>query len=310
MINKLRRDFLKHGSAVGLSVCLPTLALADESSTVGYALGDTTLHSLSDGYLQLPRSFLFPESIDAAELDTLLKSNGVTGDTIKPPCNVSLWKNGERNILFDVGAGPNFMDTTGALLDSLESIGLEPADITDVVFTHAHPDHLWGLLDDFDDLLFPDATYHIHRQEWDYWLSDDTLEKTPDARKGFVVGAQNRLPRIEEQVSFFEWGDELLPGTEAMDTHGHTPGHTSFVLHQGSESVVVIGDAITNSVISFERPDWPAGSDQDQEAGLKSRRRLLERLASDDMRFIGYHLTEPGLGRIEQHGSAFRYVPV
>ena len=310
MVNNRRREVLQLGGVLGLAACAPGITRAFDSAKASvHTLGDSSLISLSDGYLELPRSFLFPDSINTDELESLLTASGVTGDTLQPACNVSLWQNGDRNILFDVGAGPNFMDTTGALLSSLEAASLSPDDITDVVFTHAHPDHLWGLLDDFDDLLFAEATYHMHREEWGYWLANDTMEKTPDARKGFVVGAQNRLPRIEEQVSLFEWGDEPVPNVEAMDTHGHTPGHTSFVLHQGSDAIVVIGDAVTNSVVSIERPDWPSGSDQDPDAGRLSRRALLDRLAADKLQFIGYHLPEPGLGRVERHDDAFVYLP-
>jgi len=91
--------------------------------------------------------------------------------------------------LFDAGGGTLFLPTLGNLIDALASVDIEPGDITDVVFTHAHPDHLWGLIDDFDELSFPEANYYMNTEEWDYWRADDTMGKTPEARQSFVVGA-------------------------------------------------------------------------------------------------------------------------
>ncbi len=217
-------------------------------------------------------------------------------------------KDGDRVVLFDVGSGPNFMPSAGKILDNIDAAGIAPEDVTDVVFTHAHPDHIWGLLDDFDEFIFPEANYFINRVEWDYWRADDTLEKMPEARKTFVVGAQNRLAALEEVISFFNYGDEVLPGIEAIDTAGHTPGHTSFAIHDGSDSVTVIGDAATSAVISFAHPEWPSGSDQDTEMGIATRTKLLDRLAQEQTRFIGFHLPEGGIGRVEKDGTAYRFV--
>ena len=70
----------------------------------------------------------------------------------------------------------------GTLVDSLEAIDLSTDDITDVVFTHAHPDHIWGVLDDFDDLTFQNANYHIGRTEWEYWFDTETVNKVREDR--------------------------------------------------------------------------------------------------------------------------------
>ena len=91
------------------------------------------------------------------------------------PVNVNLLEIGERKILFDVGSGLNFLPTLGELPAALEAADVDISSITDVIFTHAHPDHIWGILDDFDDLLMPDAAYHISQAEWDFWDSDDAV---------------------------------------------------------------------------------------------------------------------------------------
>lgn len=307
---KTRRQFLEGSLAITGALLLPAgiARAATSDRTLILPFGEGELRSLRDGNLTLPVSFIVPDSVDASERDDFLASHQLGPDTLTPDCNLTLWKTPERTILFDAGAGTQFDAGGGLLAESLAAAGTDPSEITDVVFTHAHPDHLWGILDDFDDIAFPDAQFHMPEIEWEYWVASDTLNKTPDARKSFVVGAQNRLSRIEGQIALFRWGDEVLPGVEAVDTHGHTPGHTSFMLHAGSHSMMVVGDALSNAAISFERPMWPSGSDQDRDAGIQTRRALLDRLAADKSMLLGYHLPSPGVGYVDRAGDAFKFV--
>lgn len=298
-----RRDLLAGMAAVPMAAALPGRAWALGSATAG----EMDITVLSDGNLTLPLDFAFPD-VPKDALTAALGDAGQPVDMLKPDCNITLVRHGDRVILFDVGAGPNFMPDAGSLPDSLADAGIDPSEVTDVVFTHAHPDHLWGLVDDFDELIFADAAYHMNRTEWDYWRADGTLEKTPEARKSFVVGAQNRFAFLEERINLFGYGDEVLPGIEAVDTSGHTPGHTSFALHSGGDSVMIIGDAVTNVAVSFAHPDWPSGSDQDPQQGIATRKALLDRLATDAMPIVGFHMPHPGLGRVETAGSAYRFI--
>ena len=298
-----RREMLKLGAAAGLaSLGAPSAFAMGET-----ALGAKSLTMLSDGTLTLPFSFIYPD-IPADELKAFMASHGMTGDALTPDCNVTLLRDGDRVVLFDVGAGANFMPTAGKLVESLAEAGLEPGDITDVLFTHGHPDHLWGLLDDFDEPLFPDANYYMNRIEWDYWRASDTLEKTPEARQSFVVGAQTRLAVLEDRINLFDYGAEVIPGVEAVDTRGHTQGHTSYMLHDGSQSVLVVGDVLSQAAVSFEKPSWHTGTDHEPETGAATRVKLLDRLTADKSRIIGFHLPHPGLGHVERSGDAWRFV--
>jgi len=302
-----RRQFLQSTLAALAAAGLPASVRANEAVRV-VELGDSQLMLLSDGHMQLPLSLILPDSIGQSERVALMEQYQLDTQTIRQPCTITLWKTPERTILFDAGGGTLFLPTLGNLIDALASVDIEPGDITDVVFTHAHPDHLWGLIDDFDELSFPEANYYMNTEEWDYWRADDTMGKTPEARQSFVVGAQNRLVFLEERIQLFRWGDEVLPGLEAMDTSGHTPGHTSFVLHQGPESIVVLGDALSHPVFSFRQPSWPSGSDQNAEQGIATRMALLDRAATDKQPVVGFHLPDSGYGRVEKDGSAYRFV--
>lgn len=296
-----RRAFLAGAGAAALAAAaLPARAIGRLEA------GDGELIVVSDGTMTLPVSFAFPDPAPG-EVAKLLGAAGLPTDAITNGCNVTLLRRGDRLAIFDVGAGPNFLPGTGKLAEGLAEAGIDPAEVTDVVFTHAHPDHLWGLTDEFDELAFPEARYHMARAEWDFWMSPDAMAALPQDRQSFAVGAQNRLPLIEDRLSRFDPGDEVLPGVEAVDTAGHTPGHASFAVHGGEAPVFIIGDAATNVVLSLQRPDWPSGADQDAELGVKTRVALLDRLAADRARVIGFHFPHPGAGIIERQGAAYRF---
>ena len=148
----------------------------------------------------------------------------------------------------------------------------------------------------------------IGKKEWDYWMDPNTVDTIGDARVPFAVGAQRRLETIEDNISFFTDGQEILPGVAARQSFGHTPGHMAFEVNSGSESVMIVGDSIGNHHIAFERPDWPSGSDQDQDVAAQTRIGLLDQLAHSKMQVIGYHLSGNGLGRVEKTGSGYRFV--
>ncbi|MBE72017.1 MAG: MBL fold metallo-hydrolase [Thalassospira sp.] len=301
-----RRNVLK--SSLALAGMGATGLFPGAASALGsLKLGASDITVISDGNLMLPLSFAFPD-VSQDELVALLKAEGQPTDALLPDCNITVLRRGDRVVMFDVGAGPNFMPSAGKLMDNIDAAGVSPDEVTDIVFTHAHPDHLWGLIDDFDELIFADARYHMNRIEWEYWQAEDTLEKTPDARKSFVVGARNRMAFLEDRIELFDYDAEVVPGVEAVDTAGHTPGHTSFMIHDGSNSALVVGDAITNVAVSLIHPEWPSGSDQDAEKGIATRKMLLDRLAVDGSRIIGFHMPHPGLGVIERARPAYRFV--
>lgn len=300
-----RRRFLHAG---GAALCAGFAGKGPLLAHASTRFGTVTIDTLSDGYLTLPRSFLFGENPDAGVLEILAR-HGVTDGAINSPCNVTLLRDDTNTVLFDAGSGSGFMPTAGTLIDTLDTLNVAPEDITHVVFTHAHPDHLWGVLDDFDDPVFTNASYLIGRAEWDYWINPETVDTIGEARASFAVGAKRRLEAIEDTVEFFDAGNEILPGIAAVDSSGHTPGHMSFEVRSGSEAVMVVGDAIGNGHVAFARPETHSGSDHNMEKGAVTTQALLDRLATDQMPMIGFHLPGGGLGRVARHDGNYRFVP-
>jgi glyoxylase-like metal-dependent hydrolase (beta-lactamase superfamily II) len=296
-----RRHFLVGSAALPFSAAAPTLALSE------IQIGAATLTTISDGSLLLPGSFIF-EPMPKDELAPILLEFGQSADRLTPECNLTLYRDGTNTVLFDVGSGPDFMPSAGKIIDSLEAIDVAPEDVTQVIFTHAHPDHIWGLLDDFDDLLFSEASYMMGRSEWDYWWNPETVNQIGDARAAFAVGAKRRMEVIEDAITLFDDGQEILPGIAAVASPGHTPGHMSFEVRNANDAAMILGDAIGNHHVAFRKPDWISGSDQDGAQAAATRMMLLDRLTAEQMQVIGFHLPGGGIGRAEASDRAYRFV--
>ncbi|WP_083194253.1 MBL fold metallo-hydrolase [Leisingera sp. JC1] len=297
-----RRTFLYNAA------CFAALGAQTNAVRAELQLGPSArIATLSDGHLTLPPEMVFG-SMPKDELIQLLNRNQVDAAKYEPECNLALYRDGENTVLFDVGAGPDFMPTSGKLLETIETTGLSPEDVSHVIFTHAHPDHVWGVLDDFDDLLFPNATHHFGRKEWDYWWNPSTVDTIGEDRAAFAVGAKRRMAAVEDQVAFFDDGQEILPGIAARASYGHTPGHMAFEIRNGSASVMLVGDALGNPHVAFERPDWHSGTDQDPKSAAATRNSLLDQISHEQMKIIGFHLPNGGIGRVEKTGSAYKFI--
>ena len=300
-----RRTFLAGTAAGAAAFSLPAFA-APAPYAFKHGTFDVTV--ISDGHLVLPVSFL-ASGAPRDERAALLKAVGQTGDQYNSPTNVTLIRAGSDLILVDLGSGDRFMPTAGKLWDNLKAAGIDKAKITKIIFTHGHPDHLWGTVDELDDLVTPDATFHVAAKEWDFWHGDGATRGLPAERAGFVTGARRSYEAIKGKVKMVKPGDEVVTGLTILDTSGHTQGHVSLAL-AGGDGLIVGGDALMHQIISFLHPEWKPVSDHVPDQAVATRRKLLDRLATDKSKLIGFHLPYPGVGIVERKDSAYRFVPV
>lgn len=262
---------------------------------------------VSDGHLVLPTSFLAPGA-PAPEREALLKAAGQTGEQYDSPTNVTLIRSDRDLILVDMGSGDRFMPTAGKLWENLKAAGIDKTKITKVIFTHGHPDHLWGTIDELDDLVTPDAGFFVAGAEWDFWNSENATRGLPAERAGLVTGARRNYAAIKTKVKMVKAGDEIVAGLRIIDTLGHTQGHVSLEL-AGGDGLIVGGDALTHPLISFQHPEWKPIADHVPDEAIATRLKLLDRLATDRSKLIGFHLPYPGVGTVERKDGAYRFVP-
>ena len=270
--------------------------------------GEFEIIVVSDGHLVLPTSFLAPEA-PPAERAALLKAAGQDTEQYQSPTNITLIRKGSELILIDAGSGDRFMPTAGKLFDNLKDAGIDKASITKVVLTHGHPDHLWGALDELDDVVLPSAAYYVGATEWDFWHGENATRGLPAERAGFVTGARRRFAAIKDRVKMVKPRDDIITGVRVIDTAGHTQGHVSLEI-AGGEGLIVGSDVLTHPLISFAHPEWRTTADHVPDQAVTTRKTLLERLAADKSRLIGFHLPYPGVGRVARNGMEYRFEPI
>lgn len=300
-----RRHFLTRTAALISAAALPLAPLRGWAVTTMTA-GDLRVDSVSDGHIEFPPDFAF-SMIPKAERDGLLRSLDIDPQAVmRSPLNVTLLRQGDRVVLFDVGSGPDFVPTAGTLIDALAAVEVAPEDVTDVIFTHGHPDHLWGVLDDFDEPLFSEATHRMGRVEFDYWIDPATIGTIGEDRQSFAAGAMRRLTALGERIERFEDGAEVLPGIRAIMTPGHTPGHMSFSIGTPGDGLFVTGDFVT-MLTGFARPDLGTMTDHDPALAARTRQAMLARLADEGWTILGYHLPQGGIGKVRRAGEAYAF---
>jgi len=295
----------RHALTASLAACAFPAAFAHAKVMPTLRLGAVEITLLSDGHLVVPTPML-ATNIEPGRLHDV---TGSTAPRVEPPCNVTLVRTPRDLVLIDVGAGAHFMPTAGKLLANLEGLGVKREDVTKVVFTHAHPDHLWGALDDFDDSpMFPNAEHIIAAAELDFWTRDDVETRLPADRSFFARPTASILSKLKDRLRTIAPGQDIVPHLKALNTAGHTAGHIAVEITDGSQSAIVVGDALSHPVISFAHPDWtPAADHHDRDQAVATRKALLARLAADRSSVIGYHLPFPGIGTVQREGTAYRF---
>lgn len=288
---------------------LPRTALAQSDATVRrFKVGECEIIVLSDGAIELPPSVMLPGR-ELVSIEQVFAAAGQKFSVLRSEVNVAVIKTGADTIVVDAGAGPDFMPTLGRFQQNLEAAGIKPEAVTKVLFTHAHPDHLWGVVDPLGgDTMFEKAEHFMATAEFEYWIQPDVDTRVPEAFRGMAVGTHRRLKSLAPRIKPTKPGQEIAPGIQIIDSGGHTPGHVSVLVRSGGEQLLIGSDVLTQQVISFSEPGWRWGPDMDAERAIASRRRILEQLATERIRLLGYHLPWPGLGRVERKGNAYRFV--
>lgn len=203
--------------------------------------------------------------------------------------NPTLVQTGEEVILFDTGL------TAEGITTALTAAGIAAADVTIVVLTHMHGDHIGGLSEG-DALTFPNARYITGKIEFDHWASA--------GNEGFDA----KVRPLEDQMTLIEDGTEIVPGVTAMLAPGHTPGHMTYMLESSGKKLMLTVDTANHYVWSLGKPDWEVRFDADKTMAAQTRRKVFGMIAEQKIPFIGYHMPFPGVGYVEVQDDGFRFV--
>ena len=209
-----------------------------------------------------------------------------------------------------IGAGtPTFMSPTlGKLTANMEAAGINPKDITKIMLTHAHPDHVATLAKKDGSKHYENATLMLSEAEWKFIHDEDVRNASPKEFQGMIDFARSALAPYKDGRQMFTGEKELLPGIMSSPLPGHTPGHTGYEIQSNGEKLFFLGDVVHFTTLQFANPDWKVVFDAGAEQAAKSRRAIFERASAERMAIAGAHVDFPGIGFVEKAGNAYRYI--
>src|SRR4030042_1837807 len=211
-----------------------------------FRVGTFECVSISDGNFNYPLESFFA-NVPKEQIEATLRQHTLPLKQIATPYTCLFINTGQHRVLIDTGAGniganaakffPNVDHSTtitGTLLTNMKAIGIQPADIDLVIITHAHPDHIGGTLDEMGNLVFANANYFIHKDEWEFWTSDMATTKVSPPMVGI---ARHNLEPLRERLTYVDDGFGIVPGICTIATPGHTPGHIALSISSAGEQL-------------------------------------------------------------------------
>jgi glyoxylase-like metal-dependent hydrolase (beta-lactamase superfamily II) len=309
-----RRSLLALGAGLGASTLINRGALAS-APKLGtqpayfhrFNLGSAEVTVVSDGPLPLGDPSGTFIGVPKEEVKKMLSDNFLSPDNVVLEQNSPIVNMGDKLVLFDTGMGTSkqFGPTTGRQQKSMAEAGIKPEDIDAVVLSHAHIDHIGGIVDANDKPLFPNAQYYIAQSDFDYWTDEGKLGSP---LKDFVVHARKNLLPVRDRLVFFKDGQEFLPGVQAMAAPGHTVGHHIFMITSEGKSFAFLGDLTHHQILLLEKPLMEFSYDTDPKQSAQTRVKMLNMLAANKIAVMSYHFPWPGYGHVVKNGDGFRYL--
>jgi glyoxylase-like metal-dependent hydrolase (beta-lactamase superfamily II) len=310
----------RRAGIVALVVATASLALADLSQAAApmaktqapdyyrMMLGDFELTALSDGTVDLHVGQLLHGIAPAALKKALARA--ALDEPVETSVNAYLINTGDRLVLIDAGAGGLYGPTLGKLVANLAAAGYTPEQVDEIYLTHLHPDHVGGLVDR-GRAVFPNAIVRADQAEADFWLSEAKLAKATGDDRAMFQGAMASLKPYVDAGRFRPFaGDTLLmPGIRAAAAHGHTAGHSTYVVESGDRMLVLWGDLMHVAAVQFADPAVTIAFDTDRRAAAAARRKAYADAARHGYWVAGAHLSFPGIGQLRTEGKGYAWLP-
>ena len=305
-----RRQLISGAAAAGLVSSAPAFAKAPLLKTQAPAfyrfnIGSIEATVVSDGPLSIGDPVKTFRGPTAEEIGKMMTDNFLPKDEMVLDQNVIVINIGDKLALFETGMSSIARTPQmGLLVDNLRKSGIDPADIDAVIPTHAHIDHIGGIVTKDGKLNFPNAQIYLTQIDFDFW-TDDKRMGTP--AEGSARAAQKNLLPNRDRIIFYKHGQDVLPGVQSMATPGHTMGHSSFVINSGGKSLFLTGDTVHHNIL-IENPKMEVGFDTDAKMGVDTRIRMLDMLAAQKLDTLIYHMAWPGVGNVVKTASGYRFI--
>lgn len=301
------------GAALAV-MSLQTLAAAPQVKTPApgfyrIMLGSYEVTALSDGVLRLPVDKLLLNS-SPKQIETALAEHH-QGLPVVTSVNAYLINTGSKLILIDTGAGSLLGEGLGKLVANLEAAGYQPQQVDEIYLTHMHPDHLGGLTQN-GKAAFPNAVVRAGQQDADFWLSESRLKQASPKEKASFENVIAALKPYQAAGHFktFSNDGELSPGISVFAAHGHTPGHSIYLVESQGKKLLLLGDLIHVAAVQFAHPRVAISFDKDAKAAVAQRLRVFSDSAQRRVLVGGPHLSFPGLGYLNKQGEGYDWVPL
>ena len=317
MTEMTRRHLLGAAAATALAPFAATPALAT-TPPVGKQvptyyrskLGEFEITVLSDGARAIPLPPTFVRNVKIEEVLKVAEAAYMPKGTIFAPFNPLVVNTGSKLVLIDTGYGAGIAPTVGLLPQTLAAAGIDPKAIDIVLISHMHGDHINGIKNADGSLAFPNAEIKVPAADWAHWMSDENVAKAPEGFQKASFGFNRKIfGDLKDKVTRFEWKKEVAPGITAVESSGHTPGHTSFVIASGSSSLFLQADVSIVPALFLRHPDWQVMFDSEPDKAVATRRRVYDMATADKLLVVGYHFPFPGIGHIEKAGSGYHFAP-
>lgn len=273
-------------------------------------LGDFEVTQVADGQRVFPMPDTFVRNVSKDQAIAAAEAAYMPKGQVAVPFNPIVVNTGQKLVLIDAGNGPA-APTVGLLPKNLVAAGIDPKSIDVVLFSHLHPDHINGIKAADGSLVFPNAELMAPAKDWDFWMSDDNAGRAAnDMMKNYFANVRKTLGDLAGKVTRYNAGKEVVSGILALDTSGHTPGHTSFAVSSGNARLLVQSDVTNIPELFLRNPEWHVMFDVDPQQAVATRRKFYEMAVSEKALVAGFHFAFPSQGYVEKDGNGYRLIPI
>ena len=270
-------------------------------------LGNRTITVVSDGYV--PFEDWHTPNIPAEEREALLADQFLPTDVYQGSVNSFIIEDESGITLIDGGTGELLGPPTGHLVNNMRAAGFAPEDVTTVLATHLHPDHVGGIYTNEGNAVFPNAELVVSEEDHRFWTDAGAQAQAPEPARFLWDIAGSALGAYAGRVRRFEGTSDVLPGVTPVPLPGHTPGQTGFQLSEGDDTLLIWADLIHVAPIQLKRPEVVFAFDTDPDLGAATRHRVLDMAAVEGLHIAGMHLPFPGTGHIVSAEEGYELIP-